>query len=259
MPGEELPDRRTNCPARKNDQMSGETQLKISGEWSSVNSLKMSSDSMKCPAKNLRFAGQNVRRVAKSFREACRGVETVSPVGHGHLRSDSSTVLSDQMSERTPKYLKCYFGYISACIGPTVKYDLWNRIRTLQTVHICIYLGDLGPFCTWKFIQKVPCNFLVWLRTDKLLCLPVRMTGFPKWVFNISEPVLDPPFCWWYCLPALKRCERGFVFWDCRGKSIDVITSLLKRLHWLDLRLTSIRCNMFCLVRCTSDWWSLLE
>ncbi len=39
-----------------------------------------------------------------------RGVETVgpvSPVGHGHLRSDSSTVMSDQMSERTPKYLKC--------------------------------------------------------------------------------------------------------------------------------------------------------
>ncbi len=56
-----------------------------------------------------------------------RGVETVgpvSPVGHGPLRSDSRAVLPDQMSERTPKYLKCYFGYISACIGPTVKYDL---------------------------------------------------------------------------------------------------------------------------------------
>ena len=56
-----------------------------------------------------------------------RGVETVgpvSPVGHGHLRSDSSTVLSDQMSERTPEYLKCYLGDISACIGPTVKYNL---------------------------------------------------------------------------------------------------------------------------------------
>ncbi len=60
-------------------------------------------------------------------KDYTRGVETVgpvSPVGHGHLRSDSRTVLSDQMSERTPKYLKYYFGYNSACIGPTVKYDL---------------------------------------------------------------------------------------------------------------------------------------
>ena len=78
-----------------------------------------------------------------------RVVETVgpvSPVGHGHLRSVSSTVLTDQMSERTPEYLKCYLGDdISACIAPTVKYDLWNRIRILQTVHICIHLGDLHP------------------------------------------------------------------------------------------------------------------
>ncbi len=95
-----------------------------------------------------------------------RGVETVgpvSPVGHGHLRSDSSTDSSDQMFERTPDYLKCYFGDISACICPTAKYDLWNRIRILQTVHICIHLGVLGPFCTWKFIQKVRCNCSVWL------------------------------------------------------------------------------------------------
>ncbi len=99
------------------------------------------------------------------FNTISRGVETVgpvSPVGHGHLRSDSRTFLSDQMSERTLKYLKSYFGYISACIGPTVKYDPWNRIRTLQTVHICSYLGDLGPFCTWKFIGKVRRNFSVW-------------------------------------------------------------------------------------------------
>ncbi len=57
-------------------------------------------------------------------RPMYRGVETVgplSPVGHLHLKSDSSTILSHQMSERTPKYLKCYLGDISAYIGPTVK------------------------------------------------------------------------------------------------------------------------------------------
>ena len=126
--------------------------------------------------------------VMTSF-EYFRGVETVGPVGHGHLRSDSSTVLSDQMSERTPEYLKCYLGDISACIGPTVKYDPWNHIRILQTVHICNHLGDLGPFSTWKFILKVHWNFSVWRtepRTDKHLSFPVRMTGMPTWVFNMS-------------------------------------------------------------------------
>ena len=57
-------------------------------------------------------------------RGSIRGVETVgpvSPVGHRHLRSDPSTVLSDQMSERTPEYQKCSLGDVSACIGPTVK------------------------------------------------------------------------------------------------------------------------------------------
>ncbi len=56
-----------------------------------------------------------------------RGVETVgpvSPVGHGHLRSDFNAVLPVQMSERALEYLKCYFGYIFACTGSTVKYDL---------------------------------------------------------------------------------------------------------------------------------------
>ncbi len=85
---------------------------------------------------------------SKAYLSITRGVETVgpvSPVGHGHLSSDSSTVLTDQMSERTPEYLKCDLGDISACIAPTVKYDLWNHIRILQTVHICIRLGDLRP------------------------------------------------------------------------------------------------------------------
>ncbi len=83
-----------------------------------------------------------------------RGVETVSPVGHGHLRSDSSTVLSDQMSERTPEYLKCYLGDISAWNCPTAKYDLWNRISILQTVHICIHLVVSDPFYTWNLCKK---------------------------------------------------------------------------------------------------------
>ena len=51
----------------------------------------------------------------------CRGVKTV---GHGHLRSNSNTVWSAQMSERALEYLKCYLCDILACTGPTVKYDL---------------------------------------------------------------------------------------------------------------------------------------
>ncbi len=49
-----------------------------------------------------------------------RGVETVGPagpVGHIHLRSDSSTILPAQMSERALKHLKCFLCDISACIG----------------------------------------------------------------------------------------------------------------------------------------------
>ncbi len=61
MSGEELLDRRTKCPARK----------KMNRCSLVILSLKMSGESLKCPAKNLRFTGQFVRRVTKSFREAC--------------------------------------------------------------------------------------------------------------------------------------------------------------------------------------------
>ncbi len=80
----------------------------------------------------MHVTGQTLSITPTGFKEpdctidSGRSVETVgpvSPVGHVHLRSDSSTVLSGQMSERTPEYLKCYLGDISACIGPTVKYD----------------------------------------------------------------------------------------------------------------------------------------
>ncbi len=47
MSGEELPDRRTKCPARK--KMNPCSQV--------ILSLKMSDESLRCPAKNLRFAG----------------------------------------------------------------------------------------------------------------------------------------------------------------------------------------------------------
>ncbi len=45
MSDEELPDRRTKCPARKKMNLCSQVIL----------SLKMSSESLKCPAKNLRY------------------------------------------------------------------------------------------------------------------------------------------------------------------------------------------------------------
>ncbi len=93
------------------------------------------------------------------------------------------------MSERPLEYLKCYLGDISACTGPTVKYDLWNSIRISQPIHFSIQLGNIGPLYTWKCIQTVRNNFsvhLTKLRTDKNICLSVRMTGTPTRVFNTS-------------------------------------------------------------------------
>ncbi len=86
------------------------------------NQLDLDSDS-RCLDLDMRCLYSHITNI---WQES-RGVETVgpvSPVGHGHLRSDSSPVLSDQMSERTPEYLKCYLDDILACIAPTVKYDL---------------------------------------------------------------------------------------------------------------------------------------
>ena len=60
----------------------------------------------------------NISNTVSTFRidHGIRGVETVgpvSPIGHGHLRSDSNTVLSAQMSERAQN-TKMMFGlYLS--------------------------------------------------------------------------------------------------------------------------------------------------
>ncbi len=127
--------------------------------------------------------------------DQCRDVETVgpvSPVGHRYLRSDSNTFLPVQMSGRPLEYLKCYLDDISACTGPTVKYDLWNSIRISQPIHFCIYLGDSGPFYTWNCIQKVCIKYsvrLTKLRMDRNISLSVRMTGTPTRVFNMSAMV----------------------------------------------------------------------
>ncbi len=113
-----------------------------------------------------------------------RDVETVGPVGHGYLRSDSNTVLPVQMFERPLEYLNCYLGDISAFPGPTVKYDLWNSIRISQPIHFCIYLGDLGPFYTLYVYGKSAISFwsvwLSWGLTKILVCQS-------KWLALLQE------------------------------------------------------------------------
>ena len=64
MSGEELLDRRTKCLAWENV-----LRWKLCSPV--ILSLKMSGERLKCPAKNLGHAGHFVRRVTKSFREAC--------------------------------------------------------------------------------------------------------------------------------------------------------------------------------------------
>ncbi len=63
MSDEELLDRRTKCPARENV-----LRRKLCSPV--ILSLKMSGERLKCPAKNLTYAGHFVRRVTKSFWEA---------------------------------------------------------------------------------------------------------------------------------------------------------------------------------------------
>ncbi len=77
---------RRTCPAnfenvrrrapRSPDKMSSEEKMNLC--LPVILSLKMSDESLKCPAKNLRFTGQNVRRVTKSFREAWDGLTLIS-------------------------------------------------------------------------------------------------------------------------------------------------------------------------------------
>ncbi len=53
-----------------------------------------------------------------------------------------------------PKTPKCSWGYISACIDHTAKYDLSNHIRILQQIqamHVQLKCGNLHEKSTVKF------------------------------------------------------------------------------------------------------------
>ncbi len=75
----EIRQTRRTCPAnfenvqrrahRSPDKMSNKEKIDLCSQV--ILSLEMSGESLKCPAKNLRFAGHFVRRVTKSFRKAC--------------------------------------------------------------------------------------------------------------------------------------------------------------------------------------------
>ncbi len=74
---------RRTCPAnfenvrrrapRSPDKMSSKEKMNLCSLV--ILKLKMSGECLKCPAKSLRFAGHFVRRVTKSFREACYGID----------------------------------------------------------------------------------------------------------------------------------------------------------------------------------------
>ncbi len=105
-----------------------------------------------------------------------------------------------------------------------------------QFIFVIIYY-DLGPFSTWKFILKVHWKFSVWRtepRTDKHLSLPVRMTGMPTWVFNMSGIPTCTEYPSWILFKLKAQLRLGqaqlMIFWIPMAKSNAKVETRMSQL-----------------------------